>query len=70
MIDAIEAINGRSTYSEDIIASQYAIGLNKPMTFGSDAHEFDDIGKHPIYTDKEIHNQQEFIEMLKKGEFS
>ena len=65
----VETINGGSRDNEDAIAQQMASEQGYLGIGGSDAHIVSHIGRCATRFNVPIHNEQELVAALKRGEF-
>lgn len=66
---AVEARNGKVTAQENSLALQVALGLNLPVTGGSDAHDISCVGIYATRFSKAVSNEEELITALKSGSY-
>ncbi len=68
-VDALEALNGRATDSENRFTGEVAARLGMPITGGSDAHEVSEIGIYATRFDQSIENEKDLISALQSGNY-
>jgi predicted metal-dependent phosphoesterase TrpH len=68
-IVAIETLNGANTVRSNEAASVIAEELGIPGTGGSDAHAIWQVGKCVTVFERDIHNEEELIAELRKGDY-
>jgi len=69
-VDAVEVLNGKVTEKENDFALRVTEGLGLPGTGGSDAHEVAEVGMYATEFYEVIKNEQDLIEVLKKGDYT
>lgn len=69
-LDGIEIFNGNPRHnSNNDIAEMWAKKYDLMVTSGSDYHEIEDLGSGGIWFDKEIKDNKQLVEELKKREY-
>ena len=69
-LDGVEGINGNPRHdSRNYLALELGRHLHMLMISGSDCHETEDVGRGGILTRKEIHSMEDFIALLKSGNY-
>lgn len=65
---AVEVVNGRNNDVEDELAEELARKIGKHRTSGSDAHDFDELGRFPTLFTTEIASRADLVNALKNGQ--
>jgi len=68
IMDAIEAYNSNprhENYTEKVLA--YAKEHNLPITCGSDAHRYEDVGRGGVISEEEIKTPEDYVRLLMSG---
>lgn len=63
-VHAIEVVNGRTPYRQNIKALELAKRYNKAYTAGSDAHIVDELGKITVMINEPVESYEEVLELV------
>lgn len=69
-LTAVEALNGSTSYKNNLKANNIAQKLNLPTMGASDAHHSQRVGKYASYFEDDIQNMQDFITAVKNKRIS
>ena len=69
LVDAVEVFNGRAIGRELDFGCQVVSKLNMNCVGGSDAHAQHTVGRCVTIFDRQISNEQDFVDEIKAGRF-